>query len=49
MILPCGCRMWRKGDTFYIRPCSETCEMYQYALSESKRRGNKIEVREEVT
>jgi hypothetical protein len=42
MKLPCGCDMWREGDTFYIIPCSSTCENYQYALEKSKKKGNKI-------
>jgi hypothetical protein len=42
MKLPCGCRMWRKGQVFYIIPCSEECETYKYALGESRKRGNLI-------
>ena len=42
MILPCGCEMWNEGETFYIKPCSETCEYYLYAIEQSKLRKNLI-------
>jgi len=40
--LPCGCEMWKEGNTFYIRPCSKTCEYYLYAINQSRERGNII-------
>ena len=35
------------GALFMIRPCSLTCQYYQYALAENQDQGNKIEFREE--
>jgi hypothetical protein len=45
--LPCGCEMWNQGDQFAYRPCSFTCEHYQYVLAASARQGHPIEMREE--
>ncbi len=45
MRLPCGCVMERRGSTFYVKPCSLTCEYYLYSIEESKKRGNIIIVK----
>lgn len=49
--LPCGCEMWDYGGqdgAFVYRPCSLTCEFYQYTLAASARQGHPIEMREEA-
>lgn len=38
----CGCKTWREGDVFYIKPCSKKCKVYKIAIEESKKRGNVI-------
>lgn len=45
----CGCEIWTQdsGDRFVMRPCSLTCEKYQYAMRQSKRAGNQIRFRAE--
>jgi len=42
---PCGCITGRKGNFFFIKPCSLRCEVYRIAIEESKKRGNILEVR----
>lgn len=39
----CGCETWRDGDTFFIIPCSENCQVFKTAMRLSRERGNKIE------
>lgn len=45
--LPCGCKMWSEGEKFFIKPCRLDCPNYQYALEESKKRGNELIFRNE--
>ena len=44
----CGCVTERIGDHFFISPCSQGCEVLKIVFEESKKRGNKIEVRHEL-
>lgn len=37
---PCGCVFGTVDDVFVIEPCSETCEVYAYAVTESRKRQN---------
>lgn len=44
MTFSCGCKAKRVGKNFFIAPCLPDCEVYQYCLDESKKRGNEITV-----
>lgn len=45
---PCGCTFETDYSTeeFRIRPCSETCTYYAYFITESRKQGKPIEIRE---
>jgi hypothetical protein len=47
-IWPCGCKTWKEGKTFYIRPCSKSCKIYEIVIQCSKERGNVILERKEA-
>jgi hypothetical protein len=36
---PCGCVFGSVNDVFVIEPCSDTCEVYAYAVTESRKKG----------
>lgn len=38
----CGCMIWTDGDVFYIKPCSETCEVLEFVKEESAKKGNPL-------
>jgi hypothetical protein len=42
--LPCGCVFGTRGDVFFIRPCSLTCEVYAYAQAAAKKQGKQMHV-----
>lgn len=48
--LPCGCivgtTLFKGVKTFFIKPCSETCKYYAYAITESRKQGKPIDHRE---
>lgn len=39
---PCGCRFGSVDDVFVFNPCSETCNTYAYAVTESRKQGKAI-------
>lgn len=43
----CGCEIWTQcaGDKFVIEPCSLSCENYQYAVRQSRAKGNPLQFR----
>ena len=44
MNFSCGCKAQKIGHNFVITPCSPICEVYQYSLQESIKRGSKISI-----
>jgi hypothetical protein len=44
VVCDCGCTFWSEGIRFFIKPHSLDCKVYKYALEESKKRGNMMEV-----
>lgn len=42
----CGCQTKIVGKNFFMKPCSPTCEVFQYALESSKKYGHEISVME---
>jgi len=44
----CGCVTEKIGDHFFINPCSQNCVVLKIVVEESRKRGNKIEVRHEL-
>jgi hypothetical protein len=47
MNFSCGCKAQKIGGNFMITPCNTQCEVYQYALQESVRKGNSISIRDD--
>ncbi len=41
---PCGCVFATLGDAFLVLPHSLRCEVYRYAVAESKRQGKPLSV-----
>jgi len=40
----CGCKTEVIGKNYVIVPCSPDCEVYLYAIEQSKRQGNTVSV-----
>jgi len=44
---PCGCEFWTQDGVFVIRSCAPDCEVYAYAVAETRRQGHPLEFRRE--
>jgi len=47
MRIDCGCEFWNEseGEVFVIKPCQPKCEVYRFAIEETRRQGNPVEYR----
>lgn len=40
----CGCKDEKIGKNYFFSPCSGDCEVFKYAIKETKNQGKRIEV-----
>ena len=45
---PCGCSFWTEADAFVIKPCSPSCEVYQYAVGQTMLQHKPMEIHREA-
>lgn len=49
MRIDCGCEFWNEREVFVIKPCQPKCEIYRFTIEETRRQGNPVEYRAQVT
>lgn len=42
VVADCGCKFWTQGDALVVVPCSKSCPLYLWTLSEIERQQKPI-------